>query len=210
MTRNGEIATNVLGVCNRDLQFVYILFGWEGSATDSRILGDAITRPHGLKVPHGQYYLVDGGYPNGEGFLSPYLGQRYHLNIWRQGHIPVSKEEYFNMKHSAARNVIERSFGVVKMRFAILRAASHYPIRTQGRIVTACCLLHNLIKREMPNDPVELEYTLWEQQNLHNVEVDNYIGQLETSNEWTKRRDALATAMYNHWLANGEGNVEEV
>ena len=120
--------------------------------------------------------------------------------------MPTSKEEYFNMKHSAARNVIERCFGVLKMRFAILRSPSYYPIRTQCRMVTACCLLHNLIKREMPNDPVELEYTRWEQENLHNIEVDDdRVTTIEASNEWTGERDALATAMYNHWLANGGG-----
>lgn len=28
----------------------------------------------------GTYYLCDAGYTNGEGFLTPYRGQRYHLN----------------------------------------------------------------------------------------------------------------------------------
>ncbi|KAI5334785.1 hypothetical protein L3X38_024918 [Prunus dulcis] len=54
-TRKNEIATNVLG----------------GSAADSRILRDAISRRHGLRVSRGNYYLVDAGYPNGEGFLAP-------------------------------------------------------------------------------------------------------------------------------------------
>jgi hypothetical protein len=34
-TRKGEIATNVLVVCSQDLQFIYVLPGWEGSAVDS-------------------------------------------------------------------------------------------------------------------------------------------------------------------------------
>ena len=120
--------------------------------------------------------------------------------------MPTSKEEYFNMKHSAARNVIERCFGVLKMHFAILRSPSYYPIRTQCRIVTACCLLHNLIKREMPNDPIEHEYKRWEQENLHNIEVDDdRVTTIEASTEWTGERDALATTMYNHWLSNGGG-----
>jgi hypothetical protein len=52
-TRKGEIATNVLGVCSPDLQFIYVLPGWEGSAADSRVLRDVVTRPNGLKVPQG-------------------------------------------------------------------------------------------------------------------------------------------------------------
>ncbi|KAI8572658.1 hypothetical protein RHMOL_Rhmol01G0216600 [Rhododendron molle] len=106
----------------------------------------------------GHYYLVDAGYTNGNGYLAPHRGQRYHINIWRQGHRLTSEEEFFNMKHSTARNCIERSFGVLKILFTILRSPSYYPKRTQCRIVSACCLLHNLIKREMPNDPIEHEY----------------------------------------------------
>ncbi|KAL0354166.1 UNVERIFIED_CONTAM: hypothetical protein Sangu_0997900 [Sesamum angustifolium] len=78
-TRKGSIAVNVLSVCDRDMRFIYVLVGWEGSAADSRVLRDAITRPTGLKIPRGNYYLVYGRYSNGEGFLSPYRGVCYHL-----------------------------------------------------------------------------------------------------------------------------------
>ncbi|KAF5936544.1 hypothetical protein HYC85_024050 [Camellia sinensis] len=60
-TRKGEIATNVLDVCSQDMQFMYVLPGWEGSASDSRVLRDASSRPNGFKVPTGYYYLVDAG-----------------------------------------------------------------------------------------------------------------------------------------------------
>ncbi|XP_026662506.2 uncharacterized protein LOC113463064 [Phoenix dactylifera] len=106
--RKGEIATNVLGVCTRDMQFIYILPRWEGSATDFRLLRDAILRRNGLKVPQDYYYLCNAGYANTEGFLAPYRGQRYHLNEWRQSQQPTNAHEFFNMKHSRARNVIER------------------------------------------------------------------------------------------------------
>ncbi|CAN1146605.1 hypothetical protein LINPERPRIM_LOCUS6517 [Linum perenne] len=36
-TRKGTNAINVLGVCNQNLQFIYCLAGWEGSAHDSRV-----------------------------------------------------------------------------------------------------------------------------------------------------------------------------
>ncbi|KAK5776625.1 hypothetical protein PVK06_044585 [Gossypium arboreum] len=52
-TRKGDIVTNMLGVCTPDMQFVYVLPGWEGSVADGRVLRDAISRRHGLKVPHG-------------------------------------------------------------------------------------------------------------------------------------------------------------
>ncbi|KAL0448948.1 UNVERIFIED_CONTAM: hypothetical protein Slati_1451200 [Sesamum latifolium] len=52
-TRKGHVAVNVLGVCNPNMQFIYVLTGWEGSAADSRILRDAINRPTDLRIPVG-------------------------------------------------------------------------------------------------------------------------------------------------------------
>ena len=54
ITRKGEIATNVLGVCSRNMEFIFVLPGWEGSTSDSRVLRDALNRPNGLRVPSGK------------------------------------------------------------------------------------------------------------------------------------------------------------
>jgi hypothetical protein len=44
---------NVLVVVNFDLHFTYVLAGWEGSAHDSLMLQDALSRLNGLKIPEG-------------------------------------------------------------------------------------------------------------------------------------------------------------
>ncbi|CAN1156380.1 hypothetical protein LINPERHAP2_LOCUS20917, partial [Linum perenne] len=44
---------NCLAVCNQNLQFIYSLAGWEGSAHDSRVLRDVLSRPRGLRVSIG-------------------------------------------------------------------------------------------------------------------------------------------------------------
>uniref|UniRef100_A0A803MKZ9 DDE Tnp4 domain-containing protein n=1 Tax=Chenopodium quinoa TaxID=63459 RepID=A0A803MKZ9_CHEQI len=144
---------NVLGVCAPNMQFIYVLPGWEGSAHDMRVLCNALSRPNGFRVPRGNYYLVDAGYTNCEGFLAPYRGQRYHLKEWMDQQ-PESAEEFYNMKHARARNVTERCFGLLKGRWSILRIPSFFPIRNHGRIVMACCLLHNLIRKFMPTDDI--------------------------------------------------------
>uniref|UniRef100_A0A803N7K7 DDE Tnp4 domain-containing protein n=1 Tax=Chenopodium quinoa TaxID=63459 RepID=A0A803N7K7_CHEQI len=124
-SRKGTLAMNVLGVCSPEMEFTYVLPGWEGSAHDGHILQDAISRPNGLKVPKGCYYLCDGGYTNGDGFLAPYRGHLYHLKEWNRGVIqPLTVEEYFNLRHAKARNVIERCFGLLKGRRGILRSPS--------------------------------------------------------------------------------------
>ncbi|CAI0469603.1 unnamed protein product [Linum tenue] len=54
-TRKGTIGMNVLGVVDQNMEFIYCLAGWEGSAHDGRVLSDALIRPNGLKVPRGFY-----------------------------------------------------------------------------------------------------------------------------------------------------------
>ena len=81
------------------------------------------------------------------------------------------------MKHSAARNRIEKCLGILKFRWVILRIEPYFTTRTQGRIIIACCLLHNLIKREMYVDLVEAQLDELEeaQENQDGVHREEYI-----------------------------------
>ncbi|CAO2817625.1 unnamed protein product [Amaranthus hypochondriacus] len=199
-TRKGDITTNVFAACSVDIEFTYVLPGREGSAADSRILKDALLRTHPIRIPHGTFYLVDVGYTNGEGFFAPYRGQRYHLKEWKDGYKPRTPQEYFNMKHSAARNVIERCFGLLKMRWAILCNSSFYEAKTHANIISACYLLHNLIRREMKFDPlVPLLDTDYGRQLMNADDDGDNIDVVESSIAWTLWRDNLARQMFDNW-----------
>lgn len=43
----------MLAAITFDLKFTYVLAGWEGSAHDSRVLSDALSRPNGFRIPEG-------------------------------------------------------------------------------------------------------------------------------------------------------------
>jgi hypothetical protein len=72
-------------------------------------------------VAVGKYYLVDSRYPNRLGYLAPYKGSKYHLQEFRDAADPQGKEETFNYAHSSLRNVIKRSFRVLKMKWWMLQ-----------------------------------------------------------------------------------------
>ncbi|XP_052627203.1 uncharacterized protein LOC128133717 [Lactuca sativa] len=150
----------------------------------------------------GTYYLCDAGYTNGEGFLTPYRGQCYHLNDWSRP--PTNAKELYNMRHSSARNVTERCFGLIKSRWAILRDNAYHPIESMQRIIIACCLMHNFIRTTMTEDPLDQE--ILANHTQFGDEHDSIISTVETSQGWTDRRDLLANTMFTDWSARRANN----
>ncbi|KAG7588677.1 Harbinger transposase-derived nuclease domain [Arabidopsis suecica] len=155
--RKGTISQNVLAVCNFDLEFIYVLSGWEGSAHDSRVLSDALTRrTNNFQVPEGKFYLVDCGFANRLNFLAPFRGVRYHLQEFAgQGRDPETPHELFNLRHASLRNVIERIFGIFKSRFAIFKSAPPFSYTKQAGLVLACAALHNFLRKECRSDEAD-------------------------------------------------------
>ena len=89
--------------------------------------------------------------------ITPYRRVRYHLKEYsRRG--PQNAKELFNHRQSSLRNVIERTFGVLKKRFPIIASGTepHYDVDTMTKIVLACCILHNFL-RGVDNDESLLE-----------------------------------------------------
>ena len=102
------------------------------------------------------------------------------------------------MRHSSARNVIERTFGPLKLRWGIIRNGSYYSIDTQIGIILACCYLYNLIRKQMRDDPLESQVDAFLEQEGRNIDA---IDRTESSVEWTEFRDVLASKTWDAWKA---------
>ncbi|KAL9374946.1 hypothetical protein Peur_031825 [Populus x canadensis] len=181
--KNGQLSQNVLVACSFDLRFHYVLAGWEGSASDLRVLNSALTRRNKFQVPEGKYYLVDSKYANMPGFIAPYNGVLCHLNEFVGGYPSRDSRELFNQRHLLLRNVTDRIFGALKARFPILLSAPPYPLQTQVKLVVAACALHNYIRREKPDDWIfkmyEHDTVLQMEESLPPLEVEQPIMQVE-------------------------------
>lgn len=71
----------------------------------------------------------------------------------------------FNHLHAQLRNVVERTFGVLKARFPILtrNGGIPYPYKKQVQIVMACCIIHNFIRKVDRDDEL---FQLYEQEGI--------------------------------------------
>jgi hypothetical protein len=65
---------------------------------------------------------------------------------------PQGMKETFNHAHSRIRNVIERSFGMLKMKWRMLLDMPSFSEKKQTRIIVACMVLHNFIRESKIRD----------------------------------------------------------
>ncbi|KAG6507954.1 hypothetical protein ZIOFF_033309 [Zingiber officinale] len=145
--------TNVLVGCSFDLKFIYVLAGWEGIASNSRNIKNALSRRDKLIIPHGKYYLVDSGFMLKRDLITPYREIHYHLKEYSRCD-PTNVKELFNLRHESLRSAIERAFGVLKKRFPIITSGTelHYEIDIRTDIILTCCILHNFLMGVDPNE----------------------------------------------------------
>jgi DDE superfamily endonuclease len=200
-SRDGTISQNILAACDFEMNFVYVLAGWEGSALDDRVLADA--RARGFHAPTGKYYVADGGYSNSDLTIIPYPNVRSHLRDSEQARDtqkPQNPEELFNLRHASLRHVIERTLGVFKQRFVILqKAPRQYSIETQVKLIYALVALHNFMNKHGHDPQAEC-------QQLDSLEVDEteQCTQENDNVNMTGRRDEIANSMWKDYLSHLE------
>nr|KAJ0224982.1 hypothetical protein LSAT_V11C100023760 [Lactuca sativa] len=171
----GHPMINVLAACTFDLKFMYILSGWEGTTSYSRILKSALNREDKLVIPKVRYCLVDDGLPHTTTLMAPYRGVRYHLKEY-SAWAPENAEELFNLHHASLRNVIERAFGALKRRFPIIRSTHEpfYSCETQSDLFLACCILHNFLLQEDRDKNLEDEVIMIKEEQVIKKEQINW------------------------------------
>jgi len=107
------------------------------------------------------------------------------------------------------RNHIERSIGVLKKRFPILKVGTLHPIENQVKIPAAAVVFHNLIRmhhgdegwlRNQPdNIPPDTFVAVYGGDNIYNNDVSSFNSQIENGNS---QRDAIALSMWADYTHN--------
>lgn len=82
-----------------------------------------------------------------KGYIGQYKGERYHIPDFQRNRHFYSNNERFKYYHSSLRGTNERSFGVRKKRFKIVRDMPSYLYDAQVKIVIATMAVHNFIRR---------------------------------------------------------------
>lgn len=135
--------------------------------------------------------------------------QNYNMYCLLLNHrrLPVNKKELFNHRHSSFRICIERTFGVWKRRFPVLRQPLETSVRFQIRMIKALAGLHNFILIHEGNVPADL-VIMENYDRINNIRLYNPHDDVSSSSSeedvlarghnW---RDDMANRMWMHVLS---------
>ncbi|CAK1578757.1 unnamed protein product [Parnassius mnemosyne] len=130
---------NTQVICDSDLLITNVDASYGGATHDAYIWRECEIRNHleGLQ-DETVYLLGDSGYALREHMMTPV-----------DNAVENSPEGRYNYLQKRLRCTIERTFGVLKGRWRCLLAARelHYCPETAGKIILACCVLHNMCIR---------------------------------------------------------------
>ncbi|WVZ83599.1 hypothetical protein U9M48_030730, partial [Paspalum notatum var. saurae] len=171
---------NVLAAVDFDLEFTYVLAGWEGSAHDATILADALERSDGLRVEQVQ--------PSRRWICMSHWLPPHHLKEYGGRNYPTNPRELFNLRHSSLRVTVKRAFGALKNRFRILDNKPFHPLDTRHGV----------------DEVIPLEAS-W----VPNVNVPHSYGiAMDDNAAWAHIRDEWANSMWANRVRTDKGFKE--
>ncbi|XP_062188842.1 uncharacterized protein LOC133892125 [Phragmites australis] len=197
-------------VASYDLWIWHAFFGMPGSLNDINVLhrSNLFTRlidgsaPPVSYIINGNrydmgYYLGDGIYPEWATIVKAIPAPRGNKSI------------HFSAMQAALRKDVERAFGVLQSRFAIVRGPARvWDQSTLHNIMTACVIMHNMIIEDERGtaSPVQVFDFMGEPTQVHRSGDEGVLHYVETTQAIRNRavhRQLRADLVEHLWIMHG-------
>ncbi|KAJ8940899.1 hypothetical protein NQ314_010539 [Rhamnusium bicolor] len=141
-----------MAIANADYEFIMCDFGTNGRISDGGVIDNILfykkLKANKLKLPLPSkseksfselpfVFIGDEAFALRADFLKPFSQKA--LNFERR---------IFNYRLSRARRIIENVFGILAARFRIFHTAISLQLQNTEKVVMACCVLHNFLRRK--------------------------------------------------------------
>lgn len=142
----------LMAIVNANYEFLMIDVGANGRASDAGFFSQtkffSALKNNELKIPAPEplpgdnvempfVFVSDDAFPLMENIMKPF------------SHNTLQKDQIiFNYRLSRARRIVENAFGILASRFRVLLTTINLAPEKVTTIVTACCYLHNFLRRK--------------------------------------------------------------
>lgn len=134
--RKGYFSLNCQFVIDDQMKITDLVARWPGFNHDSTIFKRSKLGYMLSTNPPNGHLLGDGGYA-----LCDYL-----ITPFREGHAQLPAERKFQQAHISTRNIIERFFGILKIKFACLRRGLNFrSLNDEMNVIVAIGYLWNFL-----------------------------------------------------------------
>ncbi|CAH2108869.1 unnamed protein product [Euphydryas editha] len=142
----------LMALVDRNYCFMFCDVGNKGRISDGGVFRDSVLfeklQKNSLHLPKPEplsngdvnmpyVFVADNAFPLHPNIMKPFPGQ----------HPEGSMQRNFNRKLSSVRIVVENAFGVMSARFRVLRKPIALQPNEASRVVMACALLHNFLRK---------------------------------------------------------------
>ncbi|XP_042962638.1 uncharacterized protein LOC122296908 [Carya illinoinensis] len=146
------------------------------------------------------YYLADGIYPKWRTFVKTIPSPR------------GNKKKNFVKAQESARKDVERAFGVLQQRFAIIRGPSRmFKVKELTNIMKTCVILHNMIIEDEREDSecLNIEYeqlddNLPELSRNHTTELTDFIQRHHDIRDSSAHHQLQEDLIEHQWLLHSQ------
>lgn len=140
--RKGFFSINAQMICGPHCEIYDVVTSWPGSAHDANIWTTCKFKANfDASNINSEYHLLgDSAYPLTVNLMTPY----------RNATTPLQRK--FNYKHSATRMAIEKLYGQLKRRFALLKCGLRFKkVEDSANCIVAIAIIFNICKKEGDN-----------------------------------------------------------
>ncbi|KAK3931341.1 Protein ALP1-like [Frankliniella fusca] len=163
-TRNKEYAVTLQAVCDADLLYTDCFAGFPGSVPDVRVfrnsdLWQKVRYDMARHFPDDEFIIGDKAYPVLSWCIPPFINR---------GNLTEDQKK-FNNTVSEMRQVVERSFALLKGRFRRLKYLDMKRVDLIPFTILACCVLHNICILGKDENNEEIRIMIREGQQIRNA-----------------------------------------
>jgi hypothetical protein len=137
INRKNRHSINVQAVVNSNLEFTNVVAKYPGRVHDSFIWNNCELKRFLANNNINGWLLGDSGYPLERQLMTPFISPSN------------DSQTKYNKSHIKTRNVVERAFGILKMRFRCLDRSAGQLMLCPERcclVIISCFVLHNISK----------------------------------------------------------------